>query len=271
MTARRSDQNSAERASAARIASCTSPSGRGAPPTAPSTPGVLPEVHGYAIEAGADPDELPRRAQLVELLGAVIGHAPGQQLRLPQRDGQRERLQRHERLTQARAAVDAVPGGEEARERRLLGRLHLLAQRRQRRSPQPAQHLRVAPLALGAAGAQLAAHEQLFRLECAQDVLDVPPEAGRRLRRRERPSPPRPPVDELAQRRLGIGRLEERVGQARRRHDAERVAIAPGVLGGDQPLLAGDVDANGAPRRRAAARPALHHIHQIANLPYAKE
>ena len=38
VAARRSDQNSAERASAARIASCTLPSGRGAPPAAPSTP-----------------------------------------------------------------------------------------------------------------------------------------------------------------------------------------------------------------------------------------
>ena len=70
---------------------------------------VLAEVHGHAIEAGADPDELARCAQLVELLRAVVGHAPRQQLGLPKRDGQRERLQRHERLPQAGAPVDAVP------------------------------------------------------------------------------------------------------------------------------------------------------------------
>ena len=79
-------------------------------------------------------------------------------------------------------------------------------------------------------------------------MLDIDAEAGRRLGRRERPAPARPAVDELAQRRLGIRRLQERVGQARRRHDAERVAIPTGVLGRDQALLAGDVDANRAPR-----------------------
>ena len=163
---------------------------------------VLSEVHGDAVEPGADPDELARGAELVELLGAIVGDASGQQLGLPERDGQRERLQRHESLPQARAPVDAVPRGEEPRERRLLGGLHLLAERRQRRPAQPPQHLGVAPLALGAARAQLAADEQLLGLQRAQHVLDVDSEAGSRLGRRERPVPPRPAVDELAQRRL---------------------------------------------------------------------
>ena len=56
-------------------------------------------------------------------------------------------------------AVDALPARVEARQRALVGGLDLLAQRGQRGAPQPPQHLGVAPLALGAARAQLAAHE----------------------------------------------------------------------------------------------------------------
>ena len=65
-------------------------------------------------------------------------------------------------------AVDALPGGQEARQRTLVGRLDLLAQHRERRAAQPAQHLGVAPLALGAAGPQLAADELAGALELAQ-------------------------------------------------------------------------------------------------------
>ena len=51
--------------------------------------------------------------------------------------------------------------------------------------------------------------------------------------------------DERAQ---GVGhRLEERVGHAARRHRAQRVAVAAGVLGGDQAALAREVDPDGAP------------------------
>ena len=79
-------------------------------------------------------------------------------------------------------------------------------------------------------------------------MLDVDAEPSRRLGGRERPAAARPAVNELAQRRLGVRRLEEGVGQTRWRHDAEPVAVATGVLGRDQALLAGDVNANGAPR-----------------------
>src|SRR5439155_17576033 len=103
--------------------------------------------------------ELARRTQLVELLLAIAGHAPRQHLRLPERHGQREALQRDQRLAERRAAVDAVPARQELPERSLLCRLDLAAQRRERRTAQTPQHVGLAPLALGSAGAQLAAHE----------------------------------------------------------------------------------------------------------------
>ena len=97
-------------------------------------------------------------------------------------------LQRHERLAQRRAAVDAVPVREEAAERCLLGGLDLLPQCGERRTPQTPQHVRVTPFAFGSTGTELAAHELLLPLELLQQGLDVAPEALVRLSRRERPA-----------------------------------------------------------------------------------
>ena len=70
-----------------------------------------------------------------------------------------------------------MPRREEARERLLVDGFDLAAERRQRRAAQAAQHVGVAPLALAAAGSQLAAHEQLVRLELGEDAADVAAEA----------------------------------------------------------------------------------------------
>ena len=199
---------------------------------------VVAEEGGNAVETGSDPDELAGGAELVELFGPVVGHAPRQHLRLPQRDRQRERLQRDERLAQRRAAVDTVPAREEPPERRLLHRLHLAPQCGERRAAQPAQDVGVAPLALRPARPELAADELLVALEHAQLILDVDAEPRRRLSGRERAAAARPAGDERPQR---IGhRLEEHRREARRRHDAERVAVAACILGRRKPLLAGD-------------------------------
>ena len=135
--------------------------------------GVLAEEDGDSIESGAGPHELARRAQLVELLGPVVGHAARQYLALPQRHRQRQCLQRNQRLAQRRTPVDPVPTREEPPERRLLGRLDLAPQRRERGAPQTAEHVRVAPLALDAAGTELAADERVLALELAKQGLDV--------------------------------------------------------------------------------------------------
>ena len=201
----------------------------------------------HPVEPGPDPDELARGAELVELLGAVVGHPPGQHLPFPERHRKREPLQRDERLTQRRAAIDAVPAREEAAQRGLLHGLDLAPQGRERGPAQPPKDVRIAPLSLAAARAQLAPHELLLALEPPKLLLDLDAEPGRHLRGGERPAAACPTRDEGAQR---VGhRLEEHGGQARRRHDAERVAVAARILGGGEPLLPGDPDANGAPFR----------------------
>src|SRR4051812_16176070 len=81
-----------------------------------------------------------------------------------------------------------MPAREEAAERGLLGGLYLAAQSCKRRAPQPTQHLRVTPLALGSARPKLAADELVPPLELAQGRLDVAPKAFAGLRRRERPA-----------------------------------------------------------------------------------
>src|SRR4029450_13142891 len=83
----------------------------------------------------------------------------------------------------------------------------------------PPQHVGVAPLALGAARAELAADEQLLALELTQEQLDVLPEAVVRLRRRERAAGLRVAEDELTQR--VVAALEERLGQSPGRARAE--------------------------------------------------
>ena len=88
-------------------------------------------------------------------------------------------------------------------------------------------------------------------------------------RRRSAPAAPRaengPCVarvarDQLAQRVGHVG--EERLRQAARRHRAERVAVEPRLVGGDQALLAADAQLDGAPlaqqrldERRSASTP----------------
>src|SRR5204862_341365 len=81
--------------------------------------------------------------------------------------GRCARLQGDERLAKRRAAVDAVPAREEATERSLLHGLDLPAQGRERRTPEPPQDVGIAPLALAAAGAELATDELLLALESA--------------------------------------------------------------------------------------------------------
>src|SRR6202020_1355678 len=100
-----------------------------------------------AKRAGADPDELAARAEAVEPRRRIGAEAAWEYVALPHLDGQREALQRHERLAQAvnagagaRVAVDALPRRQEGRQRALVGRLDFLTQRRERRTTQAAQY-----------------------------------------------------------------------------------------------------------------------------------
>ena len=138
-----------------------------------------------------------------------------------------------------------MPARQEPAERSLLGGLDLPAQCGERGAAQPPQDLRVAPFPLGAAGAQLAADEVVTPLELAQRRLDVAAEALVRLRGRERTARAREPPNQRLE-RLFVG-FEEDLRQPARRHRADSVAVAPGVLGGDQTVLPRHPDAHRPP------------------------
>ena len=141
---------------------------------------VLAEVEGHLARAapqraGADPDHLAAGAELVEPGGRPAAEPAGKDVALPGVGGEGDALERDEYLAQpvdARAAgrrgIDAMPRRQEAGELLLLNGLDLLAQRRERRAPQPAEHVGVAPLALAPAGTKLPANESAVPLELAQ-------------------------------------------------------------------------------------------------------
>ncbi len=155
---------------------------------------VLTEVQGHPAavasqRAGADPHHLAGRAQLVHprrRVGARCG-AAGCRAPTPRRAAPAPAAGRAPRAggrcpaPDGGMAVDALPGRQEAGQLALLGGLDLLAQHGQRRPAQPAQDLGVAPLALGAAGAQLAADQVAGALELAQRRRGVDPVAGAHL------------------------------------------------------------------------------------------
>ena len=134
-----------------------------------------------------------------------------------------------------------MPGGKEPAEGSLLGRLHLLAQGRERRTTQAPEHVGVAPFAFDPTGAELAADEPVGALQGGEKALGarrLEAVAGRRLRGRERPARARE-AGEQDDERVGH-RFEIRLGKAARRHHAERVAEEACILGSNEPLLACD-------------------------------
>ena len=237
----RSGQNSALRASAARIASCAGPPSGSADRGWPEHGRVLAVEERHAVEPRAHPDHLPRGAELVERCGLVAGHAPRQDLRLPEADREGEALERDERLAQRGPSVDPVPGRQEAAERGLLGRLDLTAQDGERCAPDAAKDVRIAPLALDAAGPELAPHEEVARLEPRElglDALGLEGVAQGDVTRGERPVGARIAQEDALQR--VVDGLEERLREAAGGHHAEGVAVEPRVLGRDHRVAGAD-------------------------------
>ena len=126
---------------------------------------VLAEVErdpaaAAAERAGADPDDLAAGAELVEP-GRAVGAEPARQhVALPDLRGQRDALERDQRLAQAVGAgagrpvgVDVLPARQEAGQLARVDGLDLLAQVGEAGAAHPAQDVGVAPLALGAARA----------------------------------------------------------------------------------------------------------------------
>ena len=85
--------------------------------------------------------------------------------------------------------------------------------------------------------------------------LDVAAEAFVRLRRRERTPSAGVAGYELFKRFRAA--LEEDLWQSAGRHDADRVAVTPRVLGRDQPLFAGHTNEQGTPLAQQRLREAL--------------
>ena len=191
---------------------------------APERGRVLPEVERDPLEARADPDDLAGRGQLVEPARAGSrGRAAGSTSLSQSATGQREPLQRNERLAKASRAgrSPARPGRKRPSAPWSTGstsfRSAARLARRSRRRTSGSHHSRSDP-----AGAKLAAHE-------AELAQAAPPSARARARSggglagREWPAPAREAPEDPAQRILPA--LEIGVGQAGGRHRAERVAV----------------------------------------------
>ena len=223
---------------------------------------VVAEVDGDAVEAGADPDDLARGAERVELLGPVAGDAARQHVRLPQRDRERQRP----------AAARAPRAGSRAgRSRASAGRKRPSAAcsagstsrrsaaseaRRRRRRTSGSHHSRSVPPGRSSPRTSFSSRSS----SSSSGSTSRP----KRAFASAVVNGPRPRAKRSTSWRQGLrAALEEDVGQPARRHRAERVAVAARVLGGDQPLLARDPDPDGAPlgderlrERRVVARPA---------------
>ena len=122
--------------------------------------------------------------------------------------------------------------GQEARERRRVDRLDLVAHRRERAAAQHAQHARVAELALDTSRPELAEHDPPVGLEaheCIARSRRRHTEATGDLFDHEGTMRARVATDEVVERRLD--RVRERGRQSGWQRDAERVAQARRVLG----------------------------------------
>src|SRR5262249_3773426 len=156
--------------------------------------------------------------------GAVALHPPGENVALPQRDGERKRLKGDERLAKRLPAPDPVPRREEAAEGSLLGGLDLSTEHRERCAPDPPQHVGIAPLPLRTPRAELPPDETFRALELLELRFDAgrfETEASGDLGRRERAARASVAGNDAAERALD--RLEERRGHPTRRDDAEGV------------------------------------------------
>ena len=209
---------------------------------------VIAVVERDAVETGSDPHDLPGGAELVERRRLVPGDAAREDLGLPEGDGEREALQRNQRLTQRRAAVDPVPGGQKAAERGLLCGLHLAPEHRERSTADTPEDVRVAPFPLHPSRPELTPDEVVAGLETGEELVDligIEGVASGGLAGRGRPArarePRQYPLDRVGH------RFEERLRKAAGGHHAECVPIEAGILRGDHGGPFADAGAERAP------------------------
>ena len=183
----------------------------------------------------ADPHHVAGGHQRVEIAGAVIEHARGQDLALQVGGGQGRALQNLDGVEQGVEAAarngDAVPAGEQADEGVLFGGDHLAAQAGEGLAADLLQHVGVAPFAMHALGAELAFEQFAIGVQAAQDGFDL---RGRQAEARggigggERSVSARVAAQEFEQRAVAWVRGRLRRGPAaaarpRRRDSARRI------------------------------------------------
>ena len=223
---------------------------------------------GGAERRDAEPNEVTGGAQRIEVRGAVVRHAGGEDVCLQDRRRHRGPRQDREHLHQpvgaAAVQTDALPGRQEAAERGAVDRLDLGPQHGERAPPQLAQDLRVAPLPLCTARTELPADETAVGhegVEHGPDAGAVDAEARGHVAVEERSVGAAVPHDQRLERR--VDRVGEHAGQPDGDGTAQRVAQTSGVFGGRPPLLACDADGDdpavlgqGGERRLQIARDA---------------
>ena len=199
---------------------------------------VLAEVHGSAIQTRADPDDVTRSAERVEIRGPVRGHTPRQHVALPERDRQRERPEAGRALRAA--SVDgrsrATRGGS--------------ARARPARPARPRDAARRAsPVGCGAGRPGRTTRARCPRAEAHRErasrlarasrarlsaTASSSPNRAASLGGRERPMRSRVPAQDGGQ-SVGHG-LEEDVRDAAGRDHAEGIADEPRILDRGQRL-----------------------------------
>ena len=207
-----------------------------------------------ADRSRADPYDIARGAQRVEVRGRVPAQPRREHVGLERRRDDRRALQLPEHFDQtvdavARPGVDAVPCQREPRVRIGLDGLDLAAQRCERSPPQLAQHVDVTPLALDAVGPELTADDSSLGLEGGErghDALDGGSEPGRGRSSEERPVRCGIARDQVVERMLC--RRGAHRGKPERNRGAEPVAEPPRIVRVREPVGATDTHRDRTPR-----------------------
>ncbi len=193
------------------------------------------------------PDDSPRGGERVEVPRTKALDPRGENPGVEGRDREGAPLELPDRLDQrvapSPATGERLPLEQEAAVGGGVDRLDLLPQLRERLSANRAEDLRFAELPprpvrqKGPLDELSALHQPRER---ALHAVDPEPEAGDQRARHERAVRPGPAEDEISER--VFHRLEKSIRRPARRHDPDRVAVAPDVLARDEPLLPRDRD-----------------------------
>ena len=201
----------------------------------------------------ADPDDFTGGHDGVEIAGAIVGDARGENFAFEFGDEKRGALEIFDgvekRVEATAARGDSLPARGEAREGALLDGFDFAAEAGEALAANLLEDFGVAPFLMLAARAEFAFEEFSFAVKRAKNGVDLRGlqcVARGEFLRGEWAVGARVAADEFAERIFAGG--EEDFGEAGRERSAECVAIAAGVFDGDEAGFAGDSNADGAAR-----------------------